>query len=561
MRAAESRPAQRRRAAGGSAPEPGGARRRLRLDRPARGSARWRARAAPPGERGRIRSARPGGPAGARSATWREKRGRHEAVAVAPDEQGGRREPGEPGPQPALAVRARRGRCCARRRRRRSAPSATGRCGRTRRRRCRRPPGRGAPGARTGPELLADPRGAQRVRDRRELGPQQLHQRDQLAAAPEGQRRGQQAEVCDPVGLGERELDRDPAAHRVADQVGSLDPHRVHVAEHGAGEVGGVVGARAPASTRSRSPAGRSRGPCGPGSGPRPSRRRRSCSTPSRAGRSPARARRRRSGSRSSRRAISTSVHPQQRRTAAGEPEEPLEAERQVEVAARVEAALGERVEPGQPPLSQAEPGGGVGADDHVGLAHAGRPHVAALAARSHLPGPPDVPEADLEGGVEAGLGAQVAAGSEAKASSTRRTRCAWSETRCPCGRRRTLTRAVGRARPSDAVAHAPRIPANSINEPMRAGPDQGHAERRAAAARAARAGSGRHLRLRADRLLAHPRRQRAALRDLHAAAPLPRATRATSRGWSSTSPTSTTRSTRRRARPGVPSDRVRRAR
>ena len=67
---------------------------------------------------------------------------------------------------------------------------------------------------------------------------------------------------------------------------------------------------------------------------------------------------------------------------------------------------------------------------------------------------------------------------------------------------------------------------------------------RRAEAARAARSRQGRDLRLRADGLRAHPRRQRAPVRRLLAAEALPRARGLRRRRSSSTSPTSTTRST-----------------
>ena len=60
----------------------------------------------------------------------------------------------------------------------------------------------------------------------------------------------------------------------------------------------------------------------------------------------------------------------------------------------------------------------------------------------------------------------------------------------------------------------------------------------------AARPGPRRHLRLRADGLHPHPRRQRAAVRRLLAAQALPRARGLRRRRSSSTSPTSTTRST-----------------
>ena len=50
------------------------------------------------------------------------------------------------------------------------------------------------------------------------------------------------ASAADALGVLEPELDRHAAAHRVADHVRALDPHRVHRAEHGAGEERRVVG-------------------------------------------------------------------------------------------------------------------------------------------------------------------------------------------------------------------------------------------------------------------------------------------------------------------------------
>ena len=55
-------------------------------------------------------------------------------------------------------------------------------------------------------------------------------------------------------------------------------------------------------------------------------------------------------------------------RTVAREPEEPLERKREVEVAARVEPALGEGVESGEPALAEGDPRRRVGSDDYVWL-------------------------------------------------------------------------------------------------------------------------------------------------------------------------------------------------
>ena len=69
------------------------------------------------------------------------------------------------------------------------------------------------------------------------------------------------------------------------------------------------------------------------------------------------------------------------------------------------------------------------------------------------------------------------------------------------------------------------------------------------AAARPDREHADRHLRLRPHRLQPHPHRQRAPVRALQPAQALPRARGPRGDAWWSTSPTSTTRSTTRRAR------------
>ena len=84
--------------------------------------------------------------------------------------------------------------------------------------------------------------GVHAVRDRGQLGPQQLHEGDEAAALAPGQRGGQQAEAVDAVGRAQADLDRDPPAQRVADHVGAPDAHRVQEARHLPGEPGRVVG-------------------------------------------------------------------------------------------------------------------------------------------------------------------------------------------------------------------------------------------------------------------------------------------------------------------------------
>ena len=165
------------------------------------------------------------------------------------------------------------------------------------------------------------------------------HQRRPFAPAQERHRRGEQAQRPHAARRLQPDLERDPAAHRVADQVGAVDRQRVHEAQHVAGEELGVVGsaerlgggAEAGQVDRVHRVLGRQRGDGliegalgaaeavdqdhvllaaagGEAGDPRP--------------------------------AHPHVVDPQQRRAVVGEPEEALEADRLVEVAAGPEAAL-----------------------------------------------------------------------------------------------------------------------------------------------------------------------------------------------------------------------------
>ena len=90
----------------------------------------------------------------------------------------------------------------------------------------------------------------------------------------------------------------------------------------------------------------------------------------------------------------------------------PLEADREVEVAAGVQQALRERLDAGEITAAEAEPGVGVGADHDVG-GPAGHPgaDAGAVGGTADLPGVPDVAQADVVGRVEPRLRAQVALG------------------------------------------------------------------------------------------------------------------------------------------------------
>ena len=150
----------------------------------------------------------------------------------------------------------------------------------------------------------------------------------------------------------------------------------------------------------------------------------------------------------------------------------------------------------------------GVGADRHVGPA-AGDAHRA-RGRRAWCSGPPtcapDVAQAHVVGGVEARLGAEVAARQRAE-----RLLDLVRERRHDAGRYpqgpRTRRPARYASRRSCATIRLYDTRPRSV-----------------AAARAARPREGRHLRLRADGLRARPRRQRAPVRRLLPAQALPRA-------------------------------------
>ncbi len=91
------------------------------------------------------------------------------------------------------------------------------------------------------PELLADQRASEAVRDGGELGPEQPDDGDEVPAPPPGHRGAEQAEALHPPRVPQADFDRHPAAERVADKVSPLDPHRVHEPADGAREPGGVV--------------------------------------------------------------------------------------------------------------------------------------------------------------------------------------------------------------------------------------------------------------------------------------------------------------------------------
>ena len=109
-------------------------------------------------------------------------------------------------------------------------------------------------------------------------------------------------------------------------------------------------------------------------------------------------------------------VDAHQRRAAVGQAEHALEADGQIDVAAGVELALPEGLDARQLALAQGQPGRGVGADDHVGLApRAALAHARPVGGAAHLPGPPDVAQAHVVGRIEALRSAEIALGQRAE--------------------------------------------------------------------------------------------------------------------------------------------------
>ena len=102
-------------------------------------------------------------------------------------------------------------------------------------------------------------------------------------------------------------------------------------------------------------------------------------------------------------------MHAQQRLAAVRETEESLEADGEVEVATGIQLALPERLDPRQRALAQPQPGGRVAADRHVGLGpRDAPPRPCAVPVKADLPRVPEISEADVDGGVEIRLGAQI---------------------------------------------------------------------------------------------------------------------------------------------------------
>ncbi len=258
------------------------------------------------------------------------------------------------------------------------------------------------------PEVRAHPGRPDRVRNRRELRPHEPDQGDELAPLAECQRRREQAHGEHTPRLRECDLQGDPAAHRIPHHVGAVDSQRVHVADHGLGEEPGVVGS-----------------PCGLGRSSEPGEVDRVDGVLRRQRRDGLEERglvraetvqaddvlRAFAGDEAAdRRPRNPDVgDPQKRRAVARQPEESLETQSEVEVPASVQPALGKRIESRQAALAQPDPGCGVASDHDVGIARGRRPDDAALAARSHLPGPAHVAEAHLVGGIEVRIVALVA--------------------------------------------------------------------------------------------------------------------------------------------------------
>ena len=212
----------------------------------------------------------------------------------------------------------------------------------------------------------------------------------------------------DALRVAQAQLDRDPSAHRVAHHVRAVDVQRVHRRQHGVGEParrvgrGRGLGRRAEAGQVEGMDAVALRERCG--------------GVEKRALRAAEAVQQQHVGAGAHRQRgdpPAAQVHvvdAQQRPAPVLEAEEPLERDREVEVAACIQQPLAECLDARQLAAAQVDPRRRVGADDDVGgtarrtLAHAG-----AVRGAAHLPGMADVAQHDAPGRVEARVRAEVA--------------------------------------------------------------------------------------------------------------------------------------------------------
>ena len=218
------------------------------------------------------------------------------------------------------------------------------------------------------PELLADEGVAEGVGNGGEFGPQQPHQRHEVASTAPGHRGAEEAETLHPLGTPQSDLDRHPPTERVADQMGPADPQGVHEAADRTCEPGGVVGGaeRLGGGSEPRKVDGVD-GVLGGESRDRLVEARLVATQPVDQDHrlDPVAGRQRRYPGLSR----THLVDAKQWRAPLRALEEPLEGDRQVEVPPRPEAPRAEGVEAGELALAQLEPGGRVGSDHRVGIA------------------------------------------------------------------------------------------------------------------------------------------------------------------------------------------------
>ena len=241
-----------------------------------------------------------------------------------------------------------------------------------------------------------------------------------------------------------------------------------------------------------------------------------------------ARPRCRRSGSRSGALPARTSWTRSSGGAPVGQAEEALEADRQVEVAARPEAPLVRKAS--RPESRPSRSASQVPRRCRSRRRPRARGEVADLAALAAQLAPPRCgrrPRAGPGRSRGSPLGAQVALGERGERLLDPAQPCSSSE----CASIGQLGIASGASARIDRLVRRRAVAANSMPR-VREVAIQRHPERRAARARAARARRGRDLCLRPDRLQPHPHRQRAALRRLLAAASASSRTRATSASW-----------------------------
>ena len=231
--------------------------------------------------------------------------------------------------------------------------------------------------------MRGDHGSSETVREQAKLGPEQAHDRVQAATDP---RHGgtQQPQGGNPLGCHQPHLDRDAAAHRVADDICARDLQLIHQAQHQRREPGCVVAAECGLGRRSKT--GEIREVNAVLGGQRCGRLEQRCSRASQA-MEEQHVRPRSHGQRRDPVTIDRDLlNRHHGGPAVGQAEQPLEGNRVVEVASDAEQAAFKRLNPRELSLPQRQPGSRVGGDRNVRLAARGATMDVGGGVTTHLP-------------------------------------------------------------------------------------------------------------------------------------------------------------------------------